>query len=75
MKTAYAKRVRRSRRLEEDAVDEEPRVLHVAGDAVEDRVRAVAVEEAEAQVLEPGIEPRTEVGDDPAWVRRAVTMV
>ena len=52
--------------LEDDAVDEEPGVLRVAGDPIEDGVRAVLVEEAEAQVLKLGVKLLAEMGDDPA---------
>ena len=47
--------------LQQHAVHEEPRVLDVAGDAVEDGVGAVDVEEAEAQALEFGVKLAREV--------------
>ena len=46
--------------LQQHAVHEQPRVLHVAGDAVEYGVGTVEVEEAEAQALELGVDLRAQ---------------
>ena len=50
--------------LEDDAIDEQPGVLDVAGDAIEDGTGAVDVEEAKAKTLDFGVKAVAEFGHD-----------
>ena len=50
--------------LQHDAVHKEPRVLHIAGHAIENGAGPVHLEESEAQLLQPRVDPAAQIRHD-----------